>query len=188
MIRSDPDDLFGHCRSPSADPSGRTQVGAVASPGPAATAGSAGATGSDLASLLTDAMNSQTGVDAGNIADASNTNDAGPSTTGPPDELSILLGEASALTASNGPSAFDPTSSTSGALASLISGLTTARSTSPDISSLRSSLIGAASGTGASASPDLSSLVAGLTGTGATDLNPTARAPNVTTQTCSTLR
>ncbi|MGO9872403.1 MAG: C40 family peptidase [Acidimicrobiia bacterium] len=177
------------------------QVGAVASPAAAATAGSGAATGSDFASLLTDAMNTQTAVDAGNTADASDPNNSGTSTTGTSNDLSSLLGEASALTASNAPSALDPTSSTSGALGSLVSSLTgtasstspdlssllssltgTASSTSPDISSLLSSLIGATGGTDASTSPDLSSLLAGLTGAGATSPSPIAGAPNVTTQ------
>jgi len=83
------------------------QMGAVASPGTAATAGSGAATGSDFASLLTDAMNTQTAVDTGNVADASNTNDSGTPPAGTSTDLSALLGEASALTASNGPGALD---------------------------------------------------------------------------------
>jgi cell wall-associated NlpC family hydrolase len=160
------------------------QVGAVASPATAAAAGTGATTGSDFASLLTDAMNTQSAVDAGNTADASNTTDPGTSTTGTGNDLSSLLGEASALTASNDTSGLDPTSSTSDALASLVSSLTgTTSSTSPDISSLLSSLIGTTGGTDASTSPDLSSLLTGLTGAGGTDLSPIASAPNETTQT-----
>jgi cell wall-associated NlpC family hydrolase len=161
------------------------QVGAVASPGTAATAGSGSTTGSDFASLLTDAMNTQTAVDAGNIGDSSGSSDASSSSTsGSSTDLSSLLGEAGALTGSGNSSALDPTSSNSSALSSLVSGLTgTGSSTSPDVASLLSSLTGASGGSGSTTSPDISSLLAGLTGTGSTGATSTiGGTPNVTTQ------
>jgi hypothetical protein len=74
------------------------QVGAVASPGTAATAASGTTTGADFASLLTDAMNTRSAVDAGNLGAASNTGGSGPSTTPTSTDLNSLLGEAGALT------------------------------------------------------------------------------------------
>jgi len=180
------------------------QVGSVASPGAAATAGSGSTTGADFASLLTDAMNTQSAVDAGNIGDSSGSSDAGASTSGSSTDLSSLLGEASALTGSNSTSSLDPTSSNSSAISSLMSSLTgTGSSTAPDITSLLSSLTGAsgsgtstspditsllssltgASGTGTSTSPDISSLLSALTGATGTGTTPTVGGtPNVTTQ------
>jgi len=159
------------------------QVGAVAAPGTAATAGSGTTTGADFASLLTDAMNTQSAVDAGNLGD-STTAAAGPSSTPTSTDLSSLLGEASALTASNTTNAVDPTSSNSNALMSLVSGLSgTTTSTSPSISSLLSGLVAGSAGASASPSSDISSLLAGLTGAGGTTPTSTVGATtNVTTQ------
>jgi cell wall-associated NlpC family hydrolase len=139
------------------------QVGAVASPGTAATAGSGSTTGADFASLLTDAMNTQTAVDSGNLGSSSSSPDSTSSAGSGTSSLSSLLGEASALTGSGSSGALDPTSSNSSALTSLVSSLT---------------------GTGTSTSPDIASLLSSLTGTGSTGASPAVGStPNLTAQT-----
>jgi cell wall-associated NlpC family hydrolase len=138
------------------------QVGAVASPGTAVTSGSGSTTGADFASLLTDAMSTQAAVDTGNLGNSSSSPDSSSTSSGT-NNLSSLLGEASALTGSGSSGALDPTSSNSGALSSLVSSLT---------------------GTGTSTSPDIASLLSSLTGTGSTGASPAVSStPNLTTQT-----
>jgi len=138
------------------------QVGAVASPGTAVTSGSGSTTGADFASLLTDAMSTQAAVDTGNLGNSSSSPDSSSTSSGT-NNLSSLLGEASALTGSGSSGALDPTSSNSSALSSLVSSLT---------------------GTGTSTSPDIASLLSSLTGTGSTGASPAVSStPNLTTQT-----
>ena len=114
------------------------QVTSVLSPSTAATAGSA-KTGADFASLLTDAMNTQTASGIGS-ASAGTTSSSSSSSSG------LLSDLVSSLTGSSG---------------------TTGTSTSPDINSLLSSLTGA-SGTGTSTTPDINSLLSSLTGSAGT--------------------
>jgi cell wall-associated NlpC family hydrolase len=134
------------------------QVGTLGPPGTTATAGSDPKTGADFASLLTDAMSTQSG--AGALGGSAATTSAGGSANG---ELSSLLGQASALSGSDASGALAPTSPNSSSLSSLVSSLTGGggSTASPDITSLLSSLTGAANGT-----------ATGTTGT----------APSVTTQ------
>ena len=115
--------------------------------------GSSGKTGADFASLLTDAMSTQTAVGGTGGAAAGGTDGAAGSSG-----LSSLLGEAGALTGSATPGALGATSTNSSSLSSLVQSLT---------------------GGSTSTTPDMSSLIAGLkaaAGTGAT-----AAAPNATT-------
>ena len=156
------------------------QVGALGSPaGTTPATSSSPTTGADFASLLTDAMNTQSAVGAGGTSDTGDPSAAaGASGTG----LSSLLGEASALTGSNADGALGPTSPNSSALTSLASALSgggTSTSTSPDITSLLSSLTGTGSST--STSPDITSLLSSLTGTGAA-AGTTSGSPSATTQ------
>jgi len=151
------------------------QVGALGSPaGTTPATSSSPTTGADFASLLTDAMNTQSAVGAGGTSDTGDPSAAaGASGTG----LSSLLGEASALTGSNADGALGPTSPNSSALTSLASALSgggTSTSTSPDITSLLSSLTGTGSST--STSPDITSLLSSLTGTGSS----TSTSPDIT--------
>jgi cell wall-associated NlpC family hydrolase len=127
------------------------EVGALATPGAATTTGSAPTTGADFASLLTDAMSTQSAVQGSALGAPAGATDPG-STTGASGGLSSLLGEASALTGSNAGGALGPASANSSSLASLVSSLTgTGSSTTPDITSLLSSLNGASSATTAGA-------------------------------------
>jgi len=151
------------------------QVGALGSPaGTTPATSSSPTTGADFASLLTDAMNTQSAVGAGGTSDTGDPSAAaGASGTG----LSSLLGEASALTGSNADGALGPTSPNSSALTSLASALSgggTSTSTSPDITSLLSSLTGTGSST--STSPDITSLLSSLTGT----VSSTSTSPDIT--------
>jgi len=151
------------------------QVGALGSPaGTTPATSSSPTTGADFASLLTDAMNTQSAVGAGGTSDTGDPSAAaGASGTG----LSSLLGEASALTGSNADGALGPTSPNSSALTSLASALSgggSSTSTSPDITSLLSSLTGTGSST--STSPDITSLLSSLTGTGSS----TSTSPDIT--------
>jgi NlpC/P60 family len=116
------------------------QVASLASPAPATATGSGPSTGADFASLLSDAMNTQTASGIGALSD-SGTPDAGGLTggTGTGTDLSSLV---SKLTGTG--------TSTSPDLSSMISSLTgSGASTSPDLTSLISGLTGA-SGSGAS--------------------------------------
>ncbi len=118
------------------------QASALGPPGTTATPGSDPKTGADFASLLTDAMSTQSGVAGANAGGAAgSTLAAGTGNS----QLSSLLGQASALTGSDAGGALGATSPTSSSLASLVSSLTGAggSTTSPDITSLLSSLTGA---------------------------------------------
>jgi cell wall-associated NlpC family hydrolase len=157
------------------------QVGALGSPaGTTPATSSSPTTGADFASLLTDAMNTQSAVGAGGTDGLGGTSDSGdPSAAAGASgtSLSSLLGEASALTGSNAGGALGPTSPNSSALTSLASALSgggSSTSTSPDIASLLSSLTGTGSST--STSPDITSLLSSLTGTGSS----TSTSPDIT--------
>ena len=154
------------------------EVGALGPPGAATSAGSSPTTGADFASLLTDAMSTQSAVQGSSLGAAGGATDPGSATGTNGGGLSSLLGEASALTGSNASGALDPTSATSSSLGSLASALTgggTSTSTSPDITSLLSSL----TGSGGSTTPDITSLLSSLNGATAAT---TVGAPGVTTQ------
>jgi cell wall-associated NlpC family hydrolase len=153
------------------------QVSALGPPGMATTAGSGPATGADFASLLTDAMTTQSAVQGSSLGGTSGTTDPGAAAGSSSGELSSLLGQASALTGSDANGALGPTSANTSSLSSLASSLTGgagSTTTSPDISSLLSSLTGSA---GSTTSPDISSLLSSLTGSATT-----ATSPSVTTQ------
>jgi len=137
------------------------QVSALGTPGAGTTSESASKTGADFASLLTDAMSTQAGLQGSALGGGSAAAGLPGSTADASGGgLSSLLGEASALTGSGTSSA-----------------LGTASPDSSSIASLLSSLTGAGTTTGSSTTPDNSSLLSSLTGSATT-----ADAPGVITQ------
>jgi cell wall-associated NlpC family hydrolase len=138
------------------------QVGSALSPSTSATAGST-QTGSDFASLLSDAMNTQSAAGIGDTTDPASTTGAAGS-TGSSGLLSDLV---SSLTGSGA-----------------TSGTSTSTATSPDITSLLSSLTGSATGSGGTTSPDITSLLSSLTGSASptTTTSTLGATPNATTQ------
>jgi cell wall-associated NlpC family hydrolase len=137
------------------------QVGSALSPSTSATAGSA-TTGADFASLLSDAMNTQSAAGIGDSTDPT----AATGTSGASGSSGLLSDLVSSLTGSD---------TSTGA---------TGTSTSPDITSLLSSLTGSGTATGTSTSPDITSLLSSLTGS-ATPTGTTSAlgaTPNATTQ------
>ena len=142
--------------------------GVTSSSSTAATAGSGATTGADFASLLTDAMNTQTAVDSGGLGSSTDTSGASSSSGVSGGDLSSLLNEAGALNGSASGDALGATSSNSSSLTSLVQSLTgtgAGSTTSSDLSSLLTSLTGE---TGSSTSPDISSLLSSLTGASGT--------------------